>query len=75
MPKSVTNNFREIDDKSIYFEMPSIHQNDISLKIAQDQDPKTLKKMQLKVLKILETSKENKFIEDWHLYLRKSDIL
>ena len=30
--KAALNKARDVDDKNIYFEMPSIHQNDVSMK-------------------------------------------
>lgn len=54
--------------------MPSIHQNDLSLKTFIDFEEKGLKKTQLKVLKLYETLKENRMAEEWDLYVKKSEI-
>jgi len=54
--------------------MPSIHQNDLSMKTFLEGDDKGTKKMQGKILKFYENFKEIKLAEEWDLYMKKSDI-
>jgi hypothetical protein len=66
---------REIDERNIYFEMPSIHQNDLSLKAFMDGEERPLHKLQMRILKYFENAREVKMWEEWDLYAKKSEIL
>ena len=43
---------RDIEEKNIYFEMPSIHQNDLTMKTFTEFEDKAIKKIQIKILKL-----------------------
>ena len=70
--KANLNKPREVEDKNIYFEMPSIHQNDISMKTFIEGEEKGLRKIQIKIMKLYEQWKETRMMEEWELYMKKS---
>lgn len=48
--------YREVDERNIYFEMPSIHQNDLTLKGFIDEE-RPLYKLHTRILKALEAAR------------------
>lgn len=70
--KANLNKCREMEDKNIYFEMPSIHQNDLTMKTFIEAEDKGIKKIQLKMMKLYEQFKDSKMMEEWELYMKKS---
>jgi len=73
--KANLNKCKELEDKNIYFEMPSIHQNDISMKTLIEGDEKGIRKIQIKIMKLYEQWKESRMIDEWELYMKKSEII
>jgi hypothetical protein len=45
--------------------MPSIHQNDLTMKTFIESEDKGIKKIQAKIMKLYEQYKDNKMIEEW----------
>ena len=54
--------------------MPTIHQNELTMK-SQTSPDTILRKLQDKVLSVFEAWKEPKMVEEWSLYMTKSEIV
>jgi hypothetical protein len=54
--------------------MPSIHQNDLTMK-AFIEEENSLKKVQSRILKLYEGLRDPRMVEEWDLYIKKSEIV